>query len=286
MKVMKNMQRVIAVLLFVLPMIGCNQDEADIIPAADFGEKYSVPQGAHEFDQKIVDFYNKCGTFILYDYDPVDVIWNVNAIISSTSSPNKVVLPEEEDLELGINTLFEIWLDLYPEDFLKKTLPKYIFVADSVFNYGTSLTYATTTKTNITVGYLNKELASMTASRMKTLKANVNAVYFTYIFNGGKIDIPEAFTAGVPYGALTSSNYREMGIIHYSYSGLTPQKDIIESLKTLMTSSQYTIDNLFKPATDKKGKIKERVAILVDEMMRLYDIDLEALSGLTLPHVE
>lgn len=283
---MKYIKHVLTILLLGVSMAGCNQDEAAIVPSESLEVKYNVPQGEHEFDKKITEFYNKYGTMILYKYDPVDVIWNVNSVISSASSPNKVVLPQEEDLELGVKTLFEIWLDLYPEDLLKKTLPRYIFMADSVFNYGTSLTYATTTKTNITVGYLNKELTQMTASKMKTFKANVNLMYFTYMFNGQKISIPEAFTAGVSYGTLTSANYREMGIIHYSYSSLTPEKDIVESLKTLLTASQYTIDNLFKPATDKKGKIKERVAILVDEMIRLYGIDLEALTGLTLPHVE
>lgn len=46
----------------------CNPREDDIIPEG-IEEKYTLPQGDHEFDDKIVEFYDSTGVFVLYRYE-------------------------------------------------------------------------------------------------------------------------------------------------------------------------------------------------------------------------
>ena len=92
---------------------GCNQDD-HITPSNELPFTYQLPQGIGECDDRIVDFLDKTETFVIYDYGEYDPIWNVQSLIATSY---RIVRPQKEYIEEGINLLFDLWLDLYPTSF-------------------------------------------------------------------------------------------------------------------------------------------------------------------------
>ena len=62
--------------LFILAigLFSCDDDNS-LIPSEtpEFG--YSVPQGNHDYDERIVDWNKRCNTFILYKFDLKELYW-------------------------------------------------------------------------------------------------------------------------------------------------------------------------------------------------------------------
>ena len=74
--------------LFILVgcLLACN-DEDSLTPTEipEFG--YSVPQGNHDYDDRIVDWNKRCNTFILYKFNLKELYWQVNAWEESKPEP-------------------------------------------------------------------------------------------------------------------------------------------------------------------------------------------------------
>ena len=58
--------------------LGCNDDSETLIATVEPEFTYVLPQGNHDYDVKIVDWYNRCGFYILYKFEPKDVYFDVN----------------------------------------------------------------------------------------------------------------------------------------------------------------------------------------------------------------
>ena len=71
---MKNMIKYIVV-LFAWLLTGCYEE--DKIHVGEENEPfYTLPQGNHDYDQDIVSWFDRCGFYILYDFDEKDLYWN------------------------------------------------------------------------------------------------------------------------------------------------------------------------------------------------------------------
>lgn len=292
---MKNIIRRIALLCVSGTVLCCcNLQEDEIIPSG-IEEQYFLPQGNHEFDDKIVEFYDSTGVYILYQYDSLDAIWNITGLYPNTNYPLRIVLPEEKHLALGVQMIFENWLDLYPTSTLKSTLPKKILLADSILKKSSSAGEATLadytyTFDNICIGNINKLLNDVDE---KEYKAMLNLAYITYCIDYGKIEVPAAFYEMVDYSKVNASNFTTFGIVKHS-NNMGAKEDMLAWLEMLFTEDQYMIDEYwFNPSDDwlfggmdgpsnGNGLYRKRCGILVEEMKRLYNIDLEELTGLTL----
>lgn len=62
-------------LLGAVCLNACNEEE-EIIPTEGSEVFYELPQGDHDYDAKIVDYYEKYGIYILYEFAPKDLYWN------------------------------------------------------------------------------------------------------------------------------------------------------------------------------------------------------------------
>ena len=292
---MKNIIRFITLLSVCGTVLWrCNPQESEITPLG-IEEKYSLSQGNHEFDNKLVEFYDSTGVYILYQYDSLDAIWNITGLYPNTNYPLRIVLPDEEYLSLGIQMIFENWLDLYPMSTLKSTLPKKILLADSIFRKSSSTGEAsladyTYTFDNICVGNINESLNDVDE---KEYKAMLNLAYITYCIDYGKIEVPKAFYEMVDYSHVNAGNFTTFGIIKHS-NNMGAKEDMLAWLEMLFTEDQFMIDEYwFNPSDDflfggmdgpsnGNGLYRKRCGILVTEMKRLYNIDMEELTGLTL----
>lgn len=272
-------------------LCGCDFEEDGIRPQG-IDEKYRVPQGEHGFDTLIVNFYQKTGTFILYRYDSLDAIWNVTGLYPNTRYPLRITLPKEENLEKGVSLIFKHWLGLYPEEVLKSTLPKKILLADTIWQKRTmtdvgKLTNYSYTIDNICIGNINESLTNLSKAKEKEFKAMLNNAYIQYCIEYYKMEVPKAFYAGLDYSKVTPNNAQsDFGIVQQTYN-MGPKEDMLGFINLIFTEDQFMIDHFWFDTdpvwgVDVNGLIKKKCGILVDEMKRIYNIDLEALSGLKL----
>ncbi len=65
------------VVLGLIGWIGCSDDET-LISSETLVPQIELPQGNHEFDTKIVDFFERTGLYILYKFEPRDVYFAGN----------------------------------------------------------------------------------------------------------------------------------------------------------------------------------------------------------------
>lgn len=71
-------------LLYILAMgvfgwLGCGDDDESLTPSDLDEYELIIPQGNHDYDTKIVDFYNSTGVYILYKFSDREVFFNVNS---------------------------------------------------------------------------------------------------------------------------------------------------------------------------------------------------------------
>lgn len=251
-------------------IVGCNQGEDDIIPSDTLPVKYTLPQGNERYDSVIYDFYQKNDIYVLYEYGQGDPVWDISSI--KGSGAYRFVLPRKEYLEEGVNCMFDLWLNLYPSEFLKGRLPHYIYLADTIYT-GSRTAQTLTTTISMTFGNINESLQNMTTTAKNTYKKNINSAFWTYLIDNGRFDVPEALE--LDYASISSyTGALKAGLIHGSYYRMTLQDDFKKTIEYLMTTSQYMIDFYYRsyPAC------KTRIGLFVSEMQRLYGIDLETLT--------
>ena len=249
---------------------GCNQDDDPIVPSETLSVKYVFPQGNEKYDSLILDFYNENKIFILYEYGAHDPLWNIQSI--EGYGIYRIVPPKKESLEAGVNSLFDLWLELYPGEFFVGRLPHYIYLADSIWN-GYSNAANLTTSISITFGNINESLQNMTATAKNTFKKNINSAFWNYIIDNGKFEVPVALDLDYSLVTNLTAAYN-MGIIHGSTYKLNLQEDFKKTIDYLMSTSQTIINMRFRSYP----VCKTRVQLFVSEMKRLYDIDLELLT--------
>ena len=63
------------IVLGILIWIGCNDTET-LTPSQESEPIYILPQGDHDYDEKIVEWYKRCGFYILYKFEPRDIYFN------------------------------------------------------------------------------------------------------------------------------------------------------------------------------------------------------------------
>lgn len=81
------MKRRIFLLLLVIFAVACHEEET-LTPTEtpEFG--YSVPQGNHDYDDKIVDWKERFNTFTLYKFELKELYWEVVKWIEETPIEN------------------------------------------------------------------------------------------------------------------------------------------------------------------------------------------------------
>ena len=80
-------------------------------------------------DGRIVDLYEKYGSYFLYDFTLLDLNWNQVANLTSY----KLALGDPGLCGDMLDLLDEVWLQFYPEEFLKKNLPYRVFLWQTQF---------------------------------------------------------------------------------------------------------------------------------------------------------
>lgn len=119
-------------------LFGCN-DEEILEPTTKPEFKYTLPQGEHDYDNKIVQWYQDCGFYILYKFEDKDVFYNESmpwaGFVQDTLTINESVqiysnngisinLPDEEYVGLQLEWIEDMLLKHYSKELLRIAMPK------------------------------------------------------------------------------------------------------------------------------------------------------------------
>ena len=72
------MRYFLIIILGLFLWTGCNDDDEKLTPSTEPEFRYVLPQGNHDYDTKIVSWYEDCGIYFLYKFEDKDVYYNEN----------------------------------------------------------------------------------------------------------------------------------------------------------------------------------------------------------------
>lgn len=228
---MKILNTALAMLLTLAAATSCSDSE-DTLEPTGISSAYHLPQGNHDYDQRIVDFFNQTGTYILYDFTPKEACW----------SPNKLKLgwPGDEDtgeegyapvkaddkyVGKALDLLDEVFLKYYSDKCKKELMPIKILLCsqlDSVYqdyeyirdpnlhvvvSYKSSPVPAWYNYHSLCVNYVNDKLDALTAKEKNYLKYYLNIEFMKSIMVEGLVAPTKEFEAVVDYSKLPSIPY-------------------------------------------------------------------------------
>ena len=273
----------------------CAKDSA-LGPDVALERDYVLPQGkSPQADGRIVDLYEKYGSYFLYDFTLLDLNWN--QVANSTSY--KLALGDPAYAGDMLDLLDEVWLQFYPEEFLKKNLPYRVFMADTIYQV---LSYmdrpiecAKTGDNSLAFGYMNADTKKKTAAEKLALKNTVQTLFFDLLQVRKAVSIPEEFYKISDYSTKASSDpndddyARKRGFVanpqygnewctyvNWQTTTLLQSDDLTYFLASILcrTSTQWASDLTYP-------LVKEKYDILVNHFKKEYNIDLAKIGNKT-----
>ena len=132
--------RYLFVMLAFCGFIGCADDNEDLKPSPGLEWFYELPQGNHEYDKKIVEWRDKYGVYVLYNYDVNDVYWSGTSWIGwngqwgyGTNGTLDVTLPDTNYVGQMVDLLDEIFFSSRENqaEMVTEYVPKRIFICST-----------------------------------------------------------------------------------------------------------------------------------------------------------
>ena len=133
---MKRNKSIYIGLLLLLIFAAACYDEKDLKPSG-VTSSYSVPQGTRDYDDAIVDIYNRYGVYLLYKYTDKDTYWTpsgwMDGALGETGKSGYIIAPVDENyVGEQVELIQDAWFDTYSDEFLKEFLPIKIMLCSDI----------------------------------------------------------------------------------------------------------------------------------------------------------
>lgn len=313
----RRLNAITLLFLFASVFMGCKK-EAEVLTPSETPEKtWVLPQGDHPFDQRIQNYYDRFGSFLLYKFTDQDVYWSI-----STDVQNYRTIPADEAyVSQQLDLLDKTFFSNYQDSTLRKYLPIKVFLCSSV-RVGTTVpqvnaflmgTNESNTVTGIAMGgyqsfavnWGRKAVLSINTPKDSTLIFK-NDVNFSFLKMGnitGKMGKSEAFLSSSDYtttlpatptvptaGTPVVERYKR-GFIGPGTTIPTPNVDWYAYLRAITSTPYADLINSTTPITDAtyngilnglkdpNGLIKKKYNLMVDFYKQQYNIDLQAIGN-------
>jgi hypothetical protein len=311
---MKTYITIFCVSLLAALFTGCKKEEDNPVPSGII-DTYTLPQGNHAFDQTILNYYQKYGSYLLYQFNDRDAYWTPTGWKKPVASTTAVgfwstgvdILPSDTNyIAAQLDLIQQKWFSYYSDKFLKQFLPVKILLCSKLDSIYTSyvfspsgLTYVKNAKTipayysydNITVNYGNAAVNTMTAEDKRIFLAKVNLVFIQNII-GRSLTAPVAtFTNSADYVTTmtTIAQAYGKGIIsgYFSPTALADWNAYITAMVTLseddlnasVANTDATAMGILNATKDTNGKIRQRYTIVRNYFINEYQVDLQKIGN-------
>ena len=280
-------------------------DEGELTPTPEpeliYG-KYTLPQGDHDYDDDIVEFYKQYTSLILYKFTAKDFgwspAWNAAYDVSKDtaqdieSNVSKYYAPAAdeqyvgEQLQLLYNKLFD-----YLSDELMHLLPQKILLCSTIEQVPVGLGYDPTpeerTFLNVYSGYYHiaiswgsAKILAMTAEERNQFKVDVCTTYFEVISSA--LERPQDFFLISTYtNDMAEGDIYAEGILDYNNRN-SVDKDWFDYIKLAIENSIEDLEaegGVLNPAVDVNNKIREKYTIMTNFFKDRYKFDIQAIGN-------
>ncbi len=303
------------ILLALLALIGtssCKKEKEVLLPS-DIDVTYNVPQGSNAFDQTIVNYYEKYGSYLLYKFNERDAYWTptgwkkpVVSAAGNWSVGADLIAAEESAIPAQLDLLDKSLFSLYPQSFLKKFLPVKILLCskvDSIYTaYVFNPTYTATkgvkkipayySYDNISVNYGDAAINQMTNAEKLAFLARLNQVFFQSINERALIKPSQEFINSADYSTSNASQAVAYGkgIIPSYTSSITPVSDWNAYVMAMVTLSEADLNRsvantntspvgILNPTKDTNRLIQKRYNIVRNYFINTFQVDPQAIGN-------
>ena len=259
-----------------------------MVPGAD----YVLPQGGDaKADQRILKLYETYGSYFLYEFSEKDFNWT--QVSGALGGDIFRFDPIEPGKVANLLDLLQLaWFDFYDQEFLAKTMPIRIFLAETVqlqvseFDWGTwdyilswKDIYARYLDNQIAISNVDKNITEMSAEEKREYKSNLQSVFLEYLVTSATIVAPDEFIVISDYlnNVSDTEEARNAGFV------LNPTMDYEWSVDGNMTESNdlnaYLASLVFRTTEEWKEDlqyplVKQKYDILVNWLKTEYGIDI------------
>ncbi|NLR57580.1 hypothetical protein HGH93_05690 [Chitinophaga polysaccharea] len=277
------------ILILLLPLLwwtvsSCKKEKvmADTVP--DF---YTLPQGNQPYDDSIVAFHKKYGSYILYKFTQQDLRYDYTWII-------RVIAPPGNPAYIANTLQFfkSQCLDFYPESFLQKTMPVRIMLAASLDTFtrllpDTARSYGgfVATSRMLCIGWTDSTLMHLSPARFKETRGFAHRAYAWQAAQAGSLKIPADFMKYIPDSYLSVPwDVRTIGLVEQinliDDGDRNVAWDFAAFVGMITRHSKAELDTTFlSPSYDTKGLILAKYNVVI-RYYKEQGIDLQAIGNL------
>ena len=202
-------------------LAGCNEED-DITPREGGEFFYTLPQGDHDYDDKIVEYRDKYGFYILYEYKEKDLYWDNTSWSKSmveeedfywmsNNSGDLLAAPADPDYVGVLLDLLEVnMFNLYPEEYLYNFPVRFLLCssmgkvlrAGGEYVDGVYVTlrdtldrYAYAGFNRFIVSGAGADIETMSTLEKSTLVGEANGEFMSILYNKGLFELSEEFAS-------------------------------------------------------------------------------------------
>lgn len=264
--------------LIIASTLGCKKEPA--IQPDILQPEYKLPQGNHPYDSKIVDFYNKYGTYILYKFTEKDFRWDISDDIEYVADQG-----DQNYVGQSLDVIDKQLFGFYDESFLKISLPYKILLSSRIRALSGSDTLATPVNavsifSHLTFGQTSTRLSQLTPEELVELKADLHVAYWSQAINNSKVKLPPAFVAATDYSMVMEFNKKRYGVFDTHEGGVNVDSDLIDYIRQIVSHTRQELENtIFLTQNDPEGRYKYKYNAIINYYKSTYGVDLQFIGN-------
>lgn len=198
-------------------LAACYEDE-EIIPTEGLEPYYTLPQGNHDYDEKIMAYHEKYGFYILYDFIPEDVYWtgsNWDEYLGGGNATDRdnlggnIYVQQADTNRVGeyLNLVEDLFFSAYPDSLLMQ-LPREFYLCSFLGVWDTGDTVRTHAYRNshcFAANGCSVELDTMGNELKIGLAQALHNNFISYLQEKGSVSISEDFYGFSDYKSRMTS---------------------------------------------------------------------------------
>lgn len=289
-------------LLITCILFACN-DEKKLVPSEEDIYGYSIPQGTHDYDEKIVEWNKKYNFFALYKWSPRDLYWTPTAWNEAKKNGEGATYAwtsgyygeESDEAYVGhqLELIEDVFLSFYPDSTLRRCMPLKMILCKELENVDVR---GNRKNLNIYGSYDllaynwgGEKILSITPAEKATLKREVNLEFLWRLKGNDKIPVSQLFYSYSDYStSLTAADFYARGFVYFTNSDRSNTDwkyylDAIistsyEDLTKEVPATDRTYHGILNDMKDTKGLIKKKYAAIIAHFKQ-YGIDLQEIGN-------
>jgi hypothetical protein len=246
---------------------------------------YILPQGKSPADDRVVALYEKYGSYFLYEYSRRDLIWTF--VANSTVAPYHCSPADPARVGLFLDFIEDVWLDFYPDDFLREFLPYKVFLADTVKQVLTTATYyrfSRVASNQIALAFCSDTLLHLAPGTKLAYKTWLQRQLWADVYVD-LLEFPEEYHVLTDYSKVTNSTpgspdyFLERGFFQNisSMTSMTRRWDRYYFFWNVMSGDHASIQERL----DAYPLLKRKYTIMREFLLQRYGVDIRAITDAT-----